>query len=54
MERRPSSAGQIPFYNPLPGVPIGKYAIVVEGTIVTKDVGDYEVAIGVHVKIVKT
>ena len=33
---------------------IGKYAIVGAGAIVTKDVGDYEVAVGVPAKIVKT
>lgn len=37
----------------LPGVTIGKYAIVGAGAIVTKDVGDYEVAVGVPAKIVK-
>ncbi len=38
----------------LPGVTIGKYAIVGAGAIVTKDVGDYEVAVGIPAKIVKT
>lgn len=38
----------------MPGVTIGKYAIVGAGAIVTKDVGDYEVAVGVPAKIVKT
>ena len=38
----------------LPGVTIGKYAIVGTGAIVTKDVGDYEVAVGVPAKVVKT
>lgn len=38
----------------LPGVTIGKYAIVGAGAIVTKDVGDYEVAVGVPAKVVKT
>ncbi|WP_405298054.1 acyltransferase [Methanobrevibacter sp.] len=38
----------------LPGVTIGKHAIVGAGAIVTKDVGDYEVAVGVPAKIVKT
>ncbi|WP_406536669.1 acyltransferase [Methanobrevibacter sp.] len=38
----------------LPGVTIGKYAIVGAGAIVTRDVGDYEVAVGVPAKIVKT
>ena len=37
----------------LPGVTIGKYAIVGAGAIVTKDVGDYEVAVGVPAKIIK-
>ena len=32
---------------------IGEYAIVGAGAIVTKDVGDYEVAVGVPAKIVK-
>ena len=32
---------------------IGKYAIVGAGAIVTKDVGDYEVAVGVPAKTVK-
>ena len=38
----------------LPGVTIGKYAIVGAGAIVTKDIGDYEVAVGVPAKVVKT
>ena len=38
----------------LPGVTIGRYAIVGAGAIVTKDVGDYEVAVGVPAKVVKT
>ena len=38
----------------LPGVTIGEYAIFGAGAIVTKDVGDYEVAVGVPAKIVKT
>ena len=38
----------------LPGVTIGKYAIVGAGAIVTKDVGDYEVGVGVPAKVVKT
>ena len=38
----------------LPGVTIGEYAIVGAGAIVTKDVGDYEVAVGVPAKVVKT
>ena len=38
----------------LPGVTIGKYAIVGAGAIVTKDVGDYEVAVGIPAKVLKT
>lgn len=38
----------------LPGVTVGKYAIVGAGAIVTKDVPDYSVAVGVPAKIVKT
>ena len=38
----------------LPGVTIGKYAIVGAGAIVTKDVWDYEVAVGIPAKVVKT
>ena len=38
----------------LPGVTVGKYAIIGAGAIVTKDVGDYEVAVGVPAKVVKT
>ena len=38
----------------LPGVTIGRYAIVGAGAIVTKDVGDYEVAVGIPAKAVKT
>ena len=37
----------------LPGVTIGEYAIVGAGAIVTRDVGDYEVAVGVPAKTVK-
>lgn len=37
----------------LPGVTIGKYAIVGAGAIVTKDVGDFEVAVGIPAKVVK-
>lgn len=37
----------------LPGVTIGEYAIVGAGAIVTKDIGDYEVAVGVPAKVVK-
>ena len=38
----------------LPGVTIGEYAIVGASAVVTKDVGDYEVAVGVPAKIVKS
>lgn len=38
----------------LPGVTIGKHAIVGAGAVVTKDVGDYEVAVGIPAKVVKT
>lgn len=38
----------------LPGVTIGEYAIVGASAVVTKDVGDYEVVVGVPAKIVKT
>lgn len=38
----------------LPGVCIGKYAIVGAGAIVTKDVPDYAVAVGIPAKVVKT
>ena len=38
----------------LPGVTVGKYAIIGAGAIVTRDVGDYEVAVGVPAKVVKT
>ena len=38
----------------LPGVTIGEYAIVGAGAIVTRDVGDYEVAVGVPARVVKT
>lgn len=37
----------------LPGVTIGKYAIVGAGSVVTKDVGDYEVAVGSPAKVIK-
>lgn len=39
--------------NILPGVTIGKNAIVGAGAIVTKDVGDFEVAVGIPAKVVK-
>ena len=38
----------------LPGVTIGKYAIVGAGAIVTKDVRDYAVVVGIPAKVVKT
>lgn len=38
----------------LPGVTIGKYAIVGAGAIVTKDVPDYAVVVGSPAKVVKT
>ncbi len=38
----------------LPGVTIGKYAIVGAGAIVTKDVPDYAVVVGIPAKVVKT
>lgn len=38
----------------LPGVTVGKYAIVGAGAIVTKDVPDYSVVVGVPAKVVKT
>ena len=36
-----------------PGVTIGKYAVVVAGAVVTKDVSDYAVVGGVPAKISK-
>ena len=38
----------------LPGVTIGKYAIVGAGAIVTKNVPDYSVVVGIPAKVVKT
>ena len=38
----------------LPGITIGKYAIVGAGAIVTKDVPDYSVVVGIPAKVVKT
>lgn len=38
----------------LPGVTIGKYAIVGAGAIVTKDVPDYSVVIGSPARVIKT
>lgn len=37
----------------LPGVTVGKYAIVGAGAIVTKDVPDYSVVVGTPTKVVK-
>lgn len=38
----------------LPGVTVGKYAIVGAGAIVTKDVPDYAVVVGTPAKVIKT
>ena len=38
----------------LAGVRIGRYAVVGAGSVVTKDVGDYEVAVGNPARIIKT
>ncbi len=38
----------------LPGVTIGRYAIVGASSLVTHDVGDYEVAVGIPAKVIKT
>ena len=38
----------------MPGVTIGKYAIVGAGAIVTKDVPDYAVVVGVPARVIKT
>ena len=38
----------------LPGVTVGKYAIVAAGAIVTKDVEDYCVVAGIPSKVIKT
>ena len=37
----------------LPGVTIGRHAIVGAASVVTHDVGDYEVAVGSPAKIIK-
>ncbi len=37
----------------MPGVRIGKYAVIGAGSIVTKDVGDYQVAVGNPARIIK-
>lgn len=36
-----------------PGVTIGKYAVVGAGSVVTKDIPDYGVAVGVPAKVIK-
>ena len=38
----------------LPGVNVGQYALVGAGAIVTKDVPDYAVVVGIPAKVVKT
>jgi acetyltransferase-like isoleucine patch superfamily enzyme len=38
----------------LPGVTIGKYAIVGAGAVVTKDVPDYGVVVGAPARLIKT
>lgn len=38
----------------MPGVTVGKYAIVGAGAIVTKDVPDYSVVVGIPAKVIKT
>lgn len=38
----------------LPGVTVGKYVIVGAGAIVTRDVPDYSVVVGIPAKVVKT
>ena len=38
----------------LPGVTIGKHAIVGASAVVTRSVGDYEVAVGTPARVVKT
>ena len=38
----------------LPGVHIGKGAVIATGAVVTKDVGEYEVVAGVPAKVIKT
>ena len=37
----------------LPGVRIGKHAIIGAGAVVTKDVSDYAIAVGVPAKVIK-
>jgi len=38
----------------MPGVTIGKGAIIGAGSVVTKDIPDYSVAVGVPAKVIKT
>lgn len=38
----------------LSGVTIGKFAIVGAASVVTPDVGDYEVVVGSPVRVIKT
>jgi acetyltransferase-like isoleucine patch superfamily enzyme len=38
----------------LPGVRVGRYAVVGAGSVVTKDVEDYQVAVGNPARPVKT
>ena len=37
----------------LPGVTVGKYAIVGSDSVVTKDIPDYVVAVGIPAKVIK-
>ena len=37
----------------LPGVTVGKYAVVGANSVVTKDIPDYAVAVGIPAKVVK-
>ena len=37
----------------MPGVSIGHGAVIGSGAVVTKDVGNYEVAVGVPAKVIK-
>ena len=37
----------------LPGVTVGKYAVVGTNSVVTKDIPDYAVAVGIPAKIIK-
>lgn len=38
----------------MPGVNIGKHCVIAAGSIVTKDIPDYSVAIGIPAKVIKT